>query len=134
MEPTTVETSPQTPVSVTDRQWAIWLHLSGLLGFFTPHLANIIGPLVIWLIKKPDSAFLDSVGKRVLNFQISYSLYGFISGSLSVGLFWTVIFWIPFGLVWLVFATMWLIFTILGAIKESNGEAYTPPLVIKFFS
>lgn len=134
MEPSQIEPSPSSPVSIGDRQWAIWLHLSGLLGFFTPHLANIIGPLVIWLIKKPDSAYLDAVGKRVLNFQISYSLYAFITGSLALGLLWTFVFWIPFGIAWLVFAIMWLIFTILGAIKESEGEAYTPPLVIKFFS
>jgi uncharacterized Tic20 family protein len=58
----------------TERQWAVGIHLSALLGFAGPHLLNVIGPLIIWLIKKQDSAYLDSVGKRVLNFQISYSL------------------------------------------------------------
>ncbi len=78
-------------VDATDRQWAIGLHLSALLGFVGPHLLNIVGPLIIWLIKKQDSPILDSVGKRVLNFQISYSLYGFVAITLFGLLWWVVI-------------------------------------------
>ena len=119
-------------VDTTDRQWAIGLHLSALLGFAGPHLLNVVGPLVIWLIKKNDSAYLDSVGKRVMNFQISYSLYGFAAITLF-GLLW----WLVIGLVFLpiyaVVGVAWLILTIVGAVKESNGETYEYPFVIKFF-
>lgn len=127
---------PQQPISIssTDRQWAIGLHLSALLGFFTPHLLNIVGPLIVWLIKKPDSAYLDEVGKRVLNFQISYSLYGFICASLFAALWWTVVFGIIFGVAFCAIAILWLVYTILGAVRESHGEACQAPLVIKFFS
>ncbi len=134
MEPSQIQPAPPSPVTISDRQWAIGLHLSGLLGFATPYVFNIIGPLVIWLIKKPDSAYLDMVGKRVLNFQISYSLYSFIAASLGTALWWTVVFGIIGAILWFAIAVMWLAFTILGAIKESNGEAYVPPLVIKFFA
>ena len=68
---------PASGVDATERQWALGVHLSALLGFAGPHLLNVIGPLIIWLIKKQDSPYLDAVGKRVLNFQLSYSLYGF---------------------------------------------------------
>jgi len=123
---------PGSVVDATDRQWAIGLHLSALLGFAGPHLLNVVGPLVIWLIKKNDSAYLDSVGKRVMNFQISYSLYGFAAITLF-GLLW----WLVIGLVFLpiyaVVGVAWLILTIVGAVKESNGETYEYPFVIKFF-
>ena len=119
-------------VDATERQWAIGLHLSALLGFAGPHLLNVVGPLMIWLIKKKDSAYLDSVGKRVVNFQISYSLYGFAAITLF-GLLW----WLVIGLVFLpiyaVVGVAWLILTIIGAVKESNGETYEYPFVIKFF-
>ena len=119
-------------VDATDRQWAIGLHLSALLGFAGPHLLNVIGPLIIWLIKKKDSPYLDSVGKRVVNFQISYSLYGFVAITLFGLLWWAVIGFI-FLPIYAVIAVAWLIFTILGAVKESNGETYEYPFVIKFF-
>jgi uncharacterized protein len=116
----------------TDRQWAVGLHLSALLGFAGPHLLNIIAPLIIWLIKKQDSPYLDSVGKRVMNFQISYSLYGFAAITLF-GLPWWVVIGFIFLPIYAVVAVAWLIFTILGAVKESNGETYEYPFVIKFF-
>ncbi|HEY5813966.1 MAG TPA: DUF4870 domain-containing protein, partial [Terrimicrobiaceae bacterium] len=96
-----------------------------------PHLFNVIGPLIIWLIKKQDSAYLDSVGKRVLNFQISYSLYGFAAITLF-GLLWWVVVGFVFLPVYAAIAIAWLILTILGAVKESNGETYEFPFVIKF--
>ena len=123
---------PAPGTSTTERQWAIGIHLSALLGFAGPHLLNVFCPLIIWLIKKKESAYLDSVGKRVVNFQISYSLYGFVAATL-IGLLW----WLVIGLflvpLYVIIAVAWLIFTILGAVKESNGEAYEYPYVIKFF-
>jgi uncharacterized Tic20 family protein len=122
---------PASGSDATERQWAIAIHLSALLGFAGPHLLNVVCPLIIWLIKKQDSPYLDAVGKRVLNFQISYSLYGFAAATL-IGLLW----WLVIGLflvpLYAVIAVAWLIFTIIGAIKESNGEAYEYPYVIKF--
>jgi uncharacterized protein len=119
-------------VDSTERQWAIGIHLSALLGFAGPHLFNVIGPLIIWLIKKQDSAYLDSVGKRVLNFQISYSLYGFAAATLF-GLLWWLVVGFIFLPIYAVVAVAWLILTIIGAVKESSGEAYEYPFVIKFF-
>ena len=39
-----------------------------VLSFFTTFLA----PLIIWLIKREDSAFVDRAGKNYFNFLISY--------------------------------------------------------------
>jgi uncharacterized protein len=118
--------------SETERQWATGIHLSALLGFAGPHLLNVVAPLVIWLIKKQDSSYLDAVGKRVLNFQISYSIYGFVAATL-IGLLW----WLVIGLflvpLYVIIAVAWLLFTVIGAVKESKGEVYEYPYVIKFF-
>ena len=106
--------------------------MSALLGFAGPHLLNVLGPLIIWLIKKQESPYLDAVGKRVLNFQISYSLYGFVAATL-IGLLWWLVIGLFFVPLYAVIAVAWLIFTIIGAVKESNGETYEYPFVIKFF-
>jgi uncharacterized protein len=129
--PQGVPPQPAPDPDATERQWATGLHLSGLLGFAGPHFLNVVAPLVIWLIKKQDSPYLDVVGKRVLNFQISYSLYGFAAATL-IGLLW----WLVIGLflvpLYVIIAVAWLLFTIIGAVKESNGETYEFPFVIKF--
>jgi uncharacterized protein len=119
-------------VDATERQWALGLHFSALLGFAGPHLLNVIAPLIIWLIKRQDSPYLDAVGKRVMNFQISYSLYGFAAITLF-GLLWWLVIGFVFLPIYAIVGVAWLVLTILGAVKESNGETYEYPFVIKFF-
>src|SRR5438105_972285 len=46
-----------------ERMMAMFCHLGGILGGF-------ILPLVIWLIKKDESRYIDYHGKEALNFQI----------------------------------------------------------------
>ena len=48
-------------------------HLLPLLGFLIPGM-NIVVPLLIWLTKRNESAFLDHHGREALNFQISLTL------------------------------------------------------------
>jgi len=122
-----------TPPSLnpSDRQWAVAIHLSGLLGLVTGYL-SWLAPLIIWLIKKPESAYLDAVGKRVLNFQISCTLYFFIL-SVVIGLTAWFLVGFLFVPVLIIVGIAWLILTIMGGVKESNGQTFEYPLVIKFF-
>jgi len=107
---------------MSNNQWAVILHLSALLGLVLP-VGNIIAPLILWLVKKADVPSLEQVGKDVLNFQISWSIYLLLSG---LSMFFCI------GLVLLpVAAIAWLVFLVLGAIKASNGERYNFPLTIK---
>ena len=122
--PLTPNPVPQPPSSsgMSNNQWAVILHLSALLGLVLP-VGNIIAPLILWLVKKADVPSLDQVGKDVLNFQISWSIYLLLSG---LSMFFCI------GLVLLpVAAIAWLVFLVLGAIKASNGERYNFPLTIK---
>ena len=57
-----------------EKQWALFCHLSGLSGYIIP-FGNIIIPLVIWSVKKDESAMIDEHGKEVANFQISFSIW-----------------------------------------------------------
>lgn len=121
------------PRRSADNQWAIGIHLSGLLGIFGCSFpgVNVIGPLVIWLLKRPESAHIDAVGKRVLNFQISWAIY-FLVGWTIVGVLWVVFIGILLAPFMGVGFLAWVVFTIMGAIKESNGEPFRFPLTIEF--
>ncbi|MCH5377676.1 MAG: DUF4870 domain-containing protein [Planctomycetes bacterium] len=61
-----LEVPPQRQVTGDDRMWAALAHLSILIG-----LTSIVGPLVIWLVKRDTSAFVDDQAKEALNFQLS---------------------------------------------------------------
>jgi uncharacterized Tic20 family protein len=106
-----------------DKTWGMACHLAALAGLVIP-FGNIIGPLVVWLMKKNESAFIDDQGKESLNFQISASIYMLVA-ALSM--------FVLIGFILLpVVALATLIMTIVGAIRANNGEQYRYPLTIRF--
>lgn len=105
------------PVPTKDDQtMAMLCHLLGiLLGF--------IGPLIIWLIKKDQSPFVDDQGKEALNFQITLIIGYVIGGATTV----ICIGFVILPLVWLA----GLIFCIMGAMAASKGQAYRYPMTLR---
>ncbi len=125
-EPAPASPIPLPPSSPEEKQWKVILHLSALAGLVIP-CGNIIAPLAIWLIKKPELPGIDPEAKKVLNFQISYAIYMIASIIVAaVGSCLIIPIILP-----LVVGIAWLVFTIIGGVKASNGEAYEFPLTIK---
>lgn len=106
------------PTTSDERIFAVLIYVS---SFFTA----FIGPLIIWLLKKESSAYVNYHGKHYFNFLISYFIYGFIAGI-------TVIIGIGLLLVPIV-AIAIFVFTIIAAIKAYEGEMYQIPFTIRFF-
>lgn len=105
-----------------ERTWAMGVHLAALAGFIIP-FGNIIGPLVIWLMKKDESAFVDDQGKESLNFQISITIYLIVSAILIV---------VVIGIFLLIaIGILMLVLVIVGAVKANSGEKYRYPLTIR---
>ncbi len=105
-----------------EKTLAMLCHLGALAGFIIP-FGNIIAPLVIWLIKKDESALVNENGKESLNFQISITIYAiaaFILTFLVIG----VILLPALG----VFS---LVMIIVASVKTNKGEKFTYPLSIK---
>lgn len=99
----------------SDNSLPMACHLLGLIGF--------LGPLVIWLIKKDESALVDKHGKESLNFQISIMIYFFIA------------FMLTFILIGFLLAPAVIIFNyvmvIVAAVKVNNGEDFRYPLCLR---
>jgi uncharacterized Tic20 family protein len=92
--------------------------LCHLLGLFT----SFIGPLIIWLMKKESSKFIDEQGKEALNFQITAMLATFCC-------------FIGFCLAPLLIATVQItriVFSIIASVKSSSGELYRYPVTFRF--
>ena len=104
------------------RMWNMWCHLSALSGFLVP-FGQIIGPLVIWQIKKDEFPSVEVHSKAALNFQLTVLIAIFASVlaafAICIGIFLIPII-ILVGLAGPVFA-------IIAGIKASNGEDFKYP-------
>lgn len=103
--------------------WGMLAHLSALSGYVIP-FGHLIGPFVVWIIKKDTLPFVDEQGKESLNFQISVTIYALISAVLILAL-------IGFVLLAIVGIGA-LILVIIATVKAANGEHYRYPLTIRF--
>ncbi|HEY4530070.1 MAG TPA: DUF4870 domain-containing protein [Luteimonas sp.] len=130
--------SPQVTAAGTidpqQRQWAMFAHLSALLGGMLTaawggSLGCFIGPLVIWLVKKDTMPFVDDQAKEALNFNITV-------GIIFLALFLMTIFTLGIGLIitgplFVIVGLSWLVFTIIAGIKANEGVAYRYPLTLR---
>jgi uncharacterized protein len=110
-------------LSETERNWAMLCHLSAFASFFFP-FGGIIGPLICWLSRKDESAWVNINGRNSLNFQLSILLYIVLAIPLCF-----IIVGIPIvvGLI-----TLKIICLIIASVKASKGELFTYPLSIPF--
>lgn len=111
-------------VTPGQRTYAMLTHLTLLLAQFTGLI--IIAPLVMWLIKRGESPFLDDHGKEALNFQISLLIYYIVSAILCA-----IVVGIP-----LLLATwiLGLVGMIMGAVAANRGEYFRYPMTIRMIS
>ena len=109
-----------------EKMWGMLTHLLALSVFIGIPLGNVVGPLIIYLIKKDEYEFVAEQGREVLNFQITWSIIFIVSAILII---------VGIGLIMLIgFGIAWLILVILGSVAANNGESYKYPLTIEFLS
>jgi len=100
------------------RQWAMFCHFAAFLCFVIP-FGNLIGPLIVWQVKRESGPFVDRQGKEAMNFQITVSLAIVISCLLML----VVIGFFLLGLV----SIGALVLTIIAGIKANEGVEYRYP-------
>jgi hypothetical protein len=114
---------PDGTPTADERQWALLAHLSGLVASALGGLA-FLGPLIVWLIKKDQSAFVADQAKEALNFQIAVTIALFVS--IAIGAATCVGFLlIP------IIGIGSLVFAIIAAIEANKGVAYRYPYTIR---
>src|SRR5690349_24906965 len=120
---------PAAPTSITPsevRTWCVLCHASALLGLFFHFLGHLLGPLIVWLVKRGDSPEIDAHGKESLNFQLSMLIYDAIAAILCI-----VLIGIP------ILIILWIMNTvcvIIASIRASEGKFYRYPITIRFLS
>lgn len=106
-----------------ERTWATLMHLGGFSGFIWGPLAIVV-PLVMWLVKRGKSPFIDDHGKEAVNFQISVWLWVLISMILIICLIG-----IP---MLIVLPFFWIIMSIVMAVRSNRGEYVRYPMTFRF--
>jgi uncharacterized Tic20 family protein len=100
------------------RHWAMFCHLSALLGIWIP-FGTLIGPLILWQLKREMDPFIDAQGKEALNFQITVA----IATGISILLMVVVVGFFLIGLV----AIGAVVLTIIAGVKANEGVPYRYP-------
>lgn len=102
------------------RGWAAAAHLVPLVGL------SFVAPLIIWLIKRDEDAYVEHHAREALNFQISLLIYFVVSFILII---------ILIGLVLLIVLGIFaFIVMIVAGVKAATGTLYRYPLTIRFVS
>ena len=133
-QPPPASEPPEGGHSAEARQWAMFAHLSALVGGilttgWAGSLGCFIGPLIIWLAKKDSMPFVDDQGKEALNFNITVGIVFLALAVLSI-------LTLGIGLViavpaWVIIGVAWLILSIIAAIKANEGVAYRYPFAVR---
>lgn len=113
---------PSGDVSAEERQWGMFAHLSALSALIIP-LGNVLGPLIIWMMKKQEMPFVEDQGKEALNFQITV----FIAIIICIPLMFILIGFLLFAIV----GIGSLVLTIMAAMKANAGERYRYPFAFR---
>lgn len=121
-------------IAADARQWAMFAHLSALLGGIATagwagSVGCFIGPLVIWLVKKDTMPFVDDQAKESLNFNITVAI-------VFLALWILTIVTLGIGLIisipgFFVVGIAWLVLTILASVKANEGVAYRYPFALR---
>ncbi len=106
-------------ISDQERIYATWIHFSGL---FIP-VGNFLIPMILWLLKRGESHYIDQQGREVMNFQLTiifYAIFALILIATPVG-------WIFVPVILLLHLTG----TLAGTLKTWQGRVFRYPVTFR---
>lgn len=113
------ETPAEMSATKDERTMAMLAHLLGIVSGF-------LGALIIWLIKREESEFVDDQGKEALNFQITLLIaylvcFGPLNLLFCIGSILGMAVWVAA-----------VVFCIMAGTSANKGELYRYPVNIRF--
>lgn len=102
-----------------DKNIATVTHLGGTVFSFIPSL-------IVWILKRDDSAYIADQAKEALNFQITVLIAQLVAG---------ILVWILIG--FLLIPIIWLgniVLCIIAATSTSKGETYRYPFALRLIN
>jgi len=107
------------PITPQDKKWGMVMHLSALIGLLLP-LGLVLGPLLVWMLKKNDSTYLDAQGKSAVNFQLTVLISAFVVILLSAIIR-------PLAAIAFMIGLAGLVFAVIAGVSVNKGKGYKYP-------
>jgi uncharacterized Tic20 family protein len=111
------------PANKDERMWNMLCHLAAFLPI---PFGNVLGPFLVWQIKKNEFPSVEGHAKEALNFQITLLIA--LAGAFVIAL-------LTFGLGVILLPAVGvcgIVLVIIAALKANNGEPYRYPFTIRF--
>ena len=105
------------PPRTARRALRLWPAMLVFATFTVPPM--VFGPLIMWLVRRPQSAFINDHGKEALNFNISILIYALVAALTFIC-----------GIGMVVLPAVWLfglVFSVIAAVAANKGEYYRYP-------
>lgn len=133
-EATTPPPAPGGTPDTQERQWAMFAHLSAIAGGLLTSsvmggIGCILGPLIIWLMKKDTMPFVADQAREALNFNITVAIVMLVLVLLGVGTFG--VGFVVSAPLMLIVGVAALVFVVIAAIKSNEGVAYRYPFALR---
>ena len=113
-----------------ERTWMLLAHLSAPIAFIVSFgTLSILGPLLIWFLRKDDSQAVRTAASGAFNFNLTFwilYLLGWVVGILTLTLGFLLV--IPF---WIVLFLVAAYVHIKGAMQAARGETYIYPFQLR---
>jgi uncharacterized Tic20 family protein len=110
------------PPTPDERTWGMLAHLSSVIAILLGGL-SFLGPLIVWIVKKDQSAFVADQGKEALNFQIAVLLASLVCGVTCI-----LAILIPIILV------ANIVYSIIAAMEANKGVYYRYPYTLRLIN
>jgi hypothetical protein len=115
--------TPLVERSKEERQWAMIAHLSAFAGLILP-FGSLLGPFVVWMLKREEFPFVADQGKEALNFNITMILLAIVCGLLILVLIG--IFLLS------VLVIFWAVMIVIASIKANEGVTFRYPFTLRW--
>ena len=108
-----------------EKSWGMYVHLAALAGLAFPGVGNLVGPLIVWMIKKDEMPFVDRHGKEEVNFQINILILYLLTLPIVLITF-GIAFFLPMAV-----GILGAVMPIIAGMKANNGEEYQYPYIVR---
>ncbi len=119
-----VQPTRDTETNKDAKTFGMLCHLLGLAGLTGIPFSNVLGPFVMWQLKKNDYAFVDDQGKEAMNFQITVLI--------GVLICFPLMFIIIGALLLPALIVFDVVMVIIASMKANEGEKFRYPVCIRF--
>jgi uncharacterized protein len=116
--------TPSRALTQDEKSWGMYAHLAALAGLVVPG-GSLVGPLIVWMIKKDEMPFVDRHGKEEVNFQLNILILALITIPIVLITF-GIAFFLPIAV-----GILGAVMPVIAGMKANNGEEYQYPYIVR---